>query len=54
MVDVLLRVLAKAIPDRVPAGSAGTMSNLTIGGLERRGGDPLSYGNFDSGDKRPA
>jgi N-methylhydantoinase B len=32
IVDVLLRALAKAIPSRVPAASAGTMSNLTIGG----------------------
>src|SRR3954467_6284278 len=33
IVDVLLRALAQAIPDRIPAGSSGTMNNLTIGGL---------------------
>jgi N-methylhydantoinase B len=33
LVDVLLRALAQAAPDRVPAASYGTMSNLTIGGL---------------------
>jgi N-methylhydantoinase B len=34
--DVLLRALAKAAPHRVPAASYGTMSNLTIGGLDTR------------------
>ena len=36
IVDVLLRALAKAVPERVPAASAGTMSNLTIGGVDPR------------------
>jgi N-methylhydantoinase B len=43
IVDVLLRALAQAIPARVPAASAGTMSNLTIGGLDPRTGDPFTY-----------
>jgi len=43
IVDVLLRALAKAIPDRIPAASAGTMSNLTIGGVDPRTGDPFTY-----------
>src|SRR6185436_1690060 len=34
--DTLLRALAKAVPDRVPAASSGTMNNLTIGGLDDR------------------
>jgi len=38
IVDVLLRALAKAVPQRVPAASAGTMSNLTIGGVDPRTG----------------
>jgi N-methylhydantoinase B len=38
IVDVLMRALAKAVPGRVPAASAGTMSNLTIGGIDRRAG----------------
>ncbi|MEV0083022.1 hydantoinase B/oxoprolinase family protein [Saccharopolyspora sp. NPDC050642] len=39
IVDVLLGAFAQAIPDRVPAGSQGTMNNLLIGG-----GDPaFSY-----------
>ena len=40
IVDVLLRALAQAIPDRIPAAAAGTMNNLTIGGLDLRGEDP--------------
>jgi N-methylhydantoinase B len=43
IVDVLLRALAKAIPARVPAASAGTMSNLTIGGIDPRTGEPFTY-----------
>ena len=38
IVDVLLRALAHAIPDRVPAAAAGTMNNLTIGGIDSRDG----------------
>ncbi|HEY2391832.1 MAG TPA: hydantoinase B/oxoprolinase family protein [Candidatus Angelobacter sp.] len=43
IVDVLLRALAKAMPDRVPAGSSGTMNNLTIGGTDERTGEPFAY-----------
>ena len=43
IVDVLLRALAQAVPERVPAASAGTMSNLTIGGLDPRSGEPFTY-----------
>jgi N-methylhydantoinase B len=43
IVDVLLRALAQAIPERVPAASAGTMSNLTIGGIDPRSGEPFTY-----------
>jgi N-methylhydantoinase B len=43
IVDVLLRALAQAIPARVPAASAGTMSNLTIGGVDPRTGEPFAY-----------
>jgi N-methylhydantoinase B len=43
IVDVLLRALAQAIPSRIPAASAGTMSNLTIGGLDPRTGDHFTY-----------
>jgi len=43
IVDVLMRALAQAAPDRVPAASAGTMSNLTIGGIDPRTGLPFTY-----------
>jgi N-methylhydantoinase B len=43
IVDVLLRALAKAVPARVPAASAGTMSNLTIGGIDPRTGEHFTY-----------
>lgn len=33
IVDVVLRALAQAVPDRIPAAAAGTMNNLTIGGM---------------------
>ena len=43
IVDVLLRALAQAIPDRIPAASSGTMSNLTIGGIDPRTAQPFAY-----------
>ena len=43
IVDTLLRALSQAIPARVPAASAGTMSNLTIGGVDPRSGEPFTY-----------
>ena len=43
IVDVLLKALAKAIPDRIPAAAAGTMNNLTIGGIDPRSGQPFAY-----------
>jgi N-methylhydantoinase B len=43
IVDVLLRALAEAIPDRIPAAASGTMNNLTIGGMDLRTGEPFAY-----------
>src|SRR5256712_10676913 len=43
IVDVLLRALAQAIPDRIPAAASGTMNNLTIGGMDPRSGEPFAY-----------
>ena len=43
IVDVLLRALAQAIPDRIPAAASGTMNNLTIGGIDPRTGKPFAY-----------
>ncbi len=41
--DVVLGALAKALPDRIPAASCGTMNNLTIGGDSGRGGEAFAY-----------
>jgi N-methylhydantoinase B len=46
IVDVLLKALAQAIPDRIPAAASGTMNNLTIGGIDLRMGDPRSGAPF--------
>jgi N-methylhydantoinase B len=43
IVDVLLRALAKAMPGRIPAASSGTMSNLTIGGVDPRTSRSFAY-----------
>jgi N-methylhydantoinase B len=43
IVDVLMRALAKAVPERIPAAASGTMNNLTIGGLDPRTGEPFAY-----------
>lgn len=41
--DVLLRALGKALPDRIPALSQGTMNNTTVGGVDPRTGAPFAY-----------
>lgn len=43
IVDVLLRALSQAMPDRIPAAAAGTMNNLTLGGIDPRTGEPFAY-----------
>jgi len=43
IVDVLMRALSTAAPDRIPAASSGTMNNLTIGGIDPRTGEPFAY-----------
>jgi N-methylhydantoinase B len=48
IVDVLLKALAQAVPDRIPAAASGTMNNLTIGGMHFskdgvRTGEPFAY-----------
>ena len=47
IVDALLRALAQAAPEMIPAASSGTMNNLTIGGLfpkgHARAGEPFAY-----------
>lgn len=43
IVDVLLRALARAAPDRIPAASCGSMNNVAIGGFDRRRGRAFAY-----------
>ncbi|MGH9499689.1 MAG: hydantoinase B/oxoprolinase family protein [Terriglobales bacterium] len=43
IVDVLLKALAQALPDRIPAAASGTMNNLTIGGMDPRTHEPFAY-----------
>src|SRR6185295_13457820 len=41
IVDVLFKALSRALPEKIPAASQGTMNNLTIGGI-----DPVSLREF--------
>jgi len=43
IVDVLLKALAQAFPERIPAAASGTMNNLTIGGIDPRTNEPFAY-----------
>jgi N-methylhydantoinase B/oxoprolinase/acetone carboxylase alpha subunit len=43
IVDVLLGALAKALPDKIPAASSGTMNNVAFGGYDLRKGKPFAY-----------
>jgi N-methylhydantoinase B len=47
-VDTLLRALAKAVPELVPAASSGTMNNLTIGGMDGRTGTPVPFAYYET------
>lgn len=43
IVDALLGALAKALPDKIPSASQGTMNNLSIGGIHPKTGEPFTY-----------
>jgi len=43
IVDVLLKALWPALPDRIPAASQGTMNNVTIGGWDPVRARPFAY-----------
>ena len=43
IVDVLFGALAKACPDKIPAASSGSMSNITIGGYDTDRGKDFTY-----------
>ncbi len=41
--DVLLGALHQALPDKIPAAAAGTMNNLSVGGVDPASGRPFAY-----------
>ncbi|HEU4595897.1 MAG TPA: hydantoinase B/oxoprolinase family protein [Pyrinomonadaceae bacterium] len=43
IVDVLFKALARALPDRIPAASQGSMNNLTVGGTDAQSGLEFAY-----------
>ena len=43
IVDVVLGALSKAVPEKIPAASQGTMNNITIGGVDERNNQPFAY-----------
>lgn len=43
IVDAVFGALAKAMPDRIPAASLGTMNNLTVGGYDSELEAPFAY-----------
>ena len=43
IVDVLLGALARAVPDKVPAASQGTMNNIAFGGRDPARGKAFAY-----------
>ncbi len=47
--DVVFRALAKAFPERVPAASCGTMTNVTMGGIKEDGGSWAFYETIGCG-----
>lgn len=57
VVDAVLGALAKAVPERVPAASQGTMNNLTVGGLHESGRQWVYYetiaGGHGAGPRAP-
>jgi N-methylhydantoinase B len=49
VVDTLLRAMAKALPERIPAAASGTMNNLTIGGIDDRNPqDPKPFAYYET------
>ncbi len=43
IVDVVLGALSKAIPELIPAASSGSMSNIAIGGYDKRKSSNVTY-----------
>ncbi len=56
--DVVLRAFARALPDRLPGLSQGTMNNVAVGGTDPRTGAAFTYyetagGGMGAGPGRP-
>lgn len=49
LVDLILRALARALPGEIPAASAGTMTNLALGGHDRAGEEFAFYETLPGG-----
>ena len=43
IVDAVWGALGRALPERMPAASSGTMNNLAAGGIDPRSGQPWTY-----------
>ncbi|ODS31373.1 MAG: Acetophenone carboxylase delta subunit [Candidatus Scalindua rubra] len=43
IVDVVFGALSKAVPDKIPAASSGTMNNIAIGGYDKLRGQNFTY-----------
>jgi N-methylhydantoinase B/oxoprolinase/acetone carboxylase alpha subunit len=43
IVDILLGALARAVPEKIPAASQGTMNNIAFGGQDTAGGSAFAY-----------
>ena len=48
IVDVVFKALSRALPDRIPAASQGTMNNLTIGGIDTRIGHGQEFSYYET------
>ena len=48
IVDVVFKALSRALPDRIPAASQGTMNNLTIGGIDTRIGYGQEFSYYET------
>ena len=48
IVDVVFKALSRALPDRIPAASQGTMNNLTIGGIDTRLGHGQEFSYYET------
>ena len=46
--DVVLGALAKALPERIPAASQGTMNNVTLGGIDTRSGAYKAFAYYET------